>query len=149
MCYLLWGQVLHTPGDLISAGHQVFKCQSFVWDLTGVKWVVHPRRPSCPQIFPKIPFRGIFYQHIQRTCMNTVRNNSVRENQSRTSKLWSYVCACTDHLVCTLPASWWCFCVFQSSSSSPFQTQGPTGPYLCHHLRKQLQIAILWNIITI
>lgn len=91
MRYLLWGQVLHTPGDLIGAGHQVFKRQSFVWDLTGVKWVVHPRRPSCPQVFPKIPFRGVFHQHIQRACTNT---ETIQSEKSKPNIKAVILCVC-------------------------------------------------------
>jgi len=66
--HFLWCQVLHAPGHLVGAGNQVFKCQLLLGQLAGVEGIVHARWATCPEVFPQVPLRCIFNQHVERSC---------------------------------------------------------------------------------
>ena len=66
--HLLGSQVLHAPGQLVGARHQVLEGHLLLGNAVDVIGILHPGWPPGAQVFPKVAFRGVFDDDIERPC---------------------------------------------------------------------------------
>lgn len=66
--HFLGSQVLHAPGQLVGARHQVLEGHLLLGNAVDVIGILHPGWPPGAQVFPKVAFRGVFDDDIERPC---------------------------------------------------------------------------------
>lgn len=66
--HFLGSQVLHAPGQLVGARHQVLEGHLLLGNAADVIGILHPGWPPGAEVFPKVAFRGVFDDDIERPC---------------------------------------------------------------------------------
>lgn len=66
--HFLGSQILHAPGQLVGARHQVLEGHLLLGNTADVIGILHPGWPPGAEVFPKVAFRGVFDDDIERPC---------------------------------------------------------------------------------